>query len=185
MSQLTAKKSLNISSAMGRRPVIAAPIAAPTMACSLMGVSRIRSGPKRSINPSVSLKTPPAEPMSSPSITTVSSRSISWAIPAATAWRYVNSLISVAPPRRAVGPDLGLEHLSRRLGGGTRLLLCRGDLGPRRLVDRVELRRIHAGGFEPGAIRRDRVACLPGRDLIVGAVLAWVGSGVPTMAIRD
>ena len=39
MSQVTAKKSLNISSAIGRRPVIAAPIAAPTIACSLMGVS--------------------------------------------------------------------------------------------------------------------------------------------------
>ena len=34
----------NISSAIGRRPVIAAPIAAPTMACSLIGVSRTRSG---------------------------------------------------------------------------------------------------------------------------------------------
>ena len=44
MSQVTAKKSLNISSAIGRRPVIAAPIAAPTIACSLIGVSRTRFG---------------------------------------------------------------------------------------------------------------------------------------------
>ena len=45
MSQATAKKSENISSAIGRKPVIAAPIAAPTMACSLIGVSRTRSPP--------------------------------------------------------------------------------------------------------------------------------------------
>ena len=45
MSQATAKKSLNISSAIGRSPVIAAPMAAPTMACSLIGVSRTRSPP--------------------------------------------------------------------------------------------------------------------------------------------
>ena len=32
-------------SAIGRSPVIAAPIAAPTIACSLIGVSRTRSGP--------------------------------------------------------------------------------------------------------------------------------------------
>ena len=42
-----AKKSENMSSPMGRRPVIAAPITAPTMACSLIGVSRTRSGPNR------------------------------------------------------------------------------------------------------------------------------------------
>ena len=87
MSQVTAKKSLNISSAIGRSPVMAAPIAAPTMACSLIGVSRTRSGPKRSNRPSVSLKTPPAAPMSSPIITTDGSRSISWAMAAAMAPR--------------------------------------------------------------------------------------------------
>ena len=66
MSQQTAKKSLNISSAMGRRPFIAAPIAAPMIACSLIGVSRTRSGPNRSSSPSVVLNTPPAAAMSSP-----------------------------------------------------------------------------------------------------------------------
>jgi hypothetical protein len=77
MSLATAKKSENISSAIGRRPVMAAPIAAPTIACSLMGVSRTRSGPKRSSRPSVVLKTPPAAPTSSPMSTTLGSRSIS------------------------------------------------------------------------------------------------------------
>src|SRR6059058_4231831 len=45
MSEATAKKSENISSPIGRRPVIAAPITAPTIACSLIGVSRIRDTP--------------------------------------------------------------------------------------------------------------------------------------------
>ena len=87
MSQATPKKSLNISSATGRRPVMAAPMAAPMIACSLMGVSRTRSGPNRSSRPSVVLKTPPAAAMSSPSMTTEESRSISCAIPYATACR--------------------------------------------------------------------------------------------------
>ena len=77
MSQHTAKKSLNISSAIGRRPFIAAPIAAPMIACSLIGVSRTRSGPKRSKSPSVVLKTPPAAATSSPMKKTEGSRSIS------------------------------------------------------------------------------------------------------------
>ena len=87
MSQVTAKKSLNISSATGRRPVIAAPIAAPTIACSLIGVSTTRRGPKRSNSPSVSLNTPPAAPTSSPRSTTFGSRSISRAMPSARAAR--------------------------------------------------------------------------------------------------
>ena len=70
MSQATAKKSENISSPIGRRPVIAAPITAPTIACSLMGVSRTRSAPNRAKSPSVVLNTPPAAPTSSPMNTT-------------------------------------------------------------------------------------------------------------------
>ena len=87
MSHATPKKSLNISSATGRSPVIAAPMAAPMIACSLIGVSRTRSGPNFASSPSVVLKTPPAAPMSSPSMTTDGSRSISCAIPRATACR--------------------------------------------------------------------------------------------------
>ena len=98
MSQVTAKKSLNISSATGRRPVIAAPIAAPTIACSLIGVSTTRSGPNVSNRPSVSLNTPPAAPTSSPIRTTDASRAISWAMPDRDAWRYVVSG-TVRPPR--------------------------------------------------------------------------------------
>ena len=87
MSQHVARKSENMISTMGRSPVIAAPIAAPTMASSEIGVSRTRSGPNRSRSPTVVLKTPPAAATSSPMKYTVGSRSISWAIPAATASR--------------------------------------------------------------------------------------------------
>ena len=74
-------------SATGRRPVMAAPIAAPTIACSLMGVSQTRSGPNSANSPVVVLKTPSAAPMSSPRQTTVGSRRISLAMPVATASR--------------------------------------------------------------------------------------------------
>ena len=86
-SQQTAKKSLNMISAMGRRPVIAAPIAAPRMACSLIGVSRTRHGPNSSSRPGVALNTPPAAATSSPRKTTSGSRRISWAMPRETASR--------------------------------------------------------------------------------------------------
>jgi hypothetical protein len=87
MSKQTAMKSENMISAMVGIPVIAAPAAAPMMACSEIGVSRTRSGPNSSSRPTVVLNTPPASAMSSPSITSMGSRRISWAIPCATASR--------------------------------------------------------------------------------------------------
>ena len=74
-------------SAIGRKPVIAAPIAAPMIACSEIGQSRTRFGPNFSSRPTVDLNTPPAAATSSPRNTTRSSRSISCAMPAATASR--------------------------------------------------------------------------------------------------
>ena len=74
-------------SATGRRPVMAAPMAAPRMACSEIGVSQTRSGPNSSNSPAAVLKTPPAAPMSSPRHTTAGSRRISLAMPSATASR--------------------------------------------------------------------------------------------------
>ena len=74
-------------SATGRMPVIAAPIAAPTIACSEIGVSQTRRGPNSANRPTVVLNTPSAAPMSSPRQTTLGSRRISRAIPSATASR--------------------------------------------------------------------------------------------------
>ena len=45
---------------------MAAPITAPMIASSEMGVSRTRRSPKRSSSPGVVLKTPPAAATSSP-----------------------------------------------------------------------------------------------------------------------
>ena len=87
MSQQTAKKSANMISAIGRIPVIAAPIAAPRIACSEIGVSRTRTGPNSSSRPAVVLNTPPAPATSSPRNTTAGSRRISWAMPRDTASR--------------------------------------------------------------------------------------------------
>jgi hypothetical protein len=52
-------KSANISSAMGRMPSVAAPIASPMKAVSEIGVSMIRSGPNSSSSPVVEEKMPP------------------------------------------------------------------------------------------------------------------------------
>ena len=50
---------MNCISATGRMPAYAAPIAAPMIAVSEIGVSMTRSRPKRSSRPSVTLKAPP------------------------------------------------------------------------------------------------------------------------------
>ena len=81
-------KSMNMSSATGRMPLVAAPMAAPMKADSEIGVSRTRPGnlwysplvtpstpPQASISPGLPI--PPA--LSSPITMTDSSRSISCA----------------------------------------------------------------------------------------------------------
>ena len=50
---------MNITSRIGRAPTAAAPIARPIMLSSAIGMSRTRSGPKRSYSPSVARYTPP------------------------------------------------------------------------------------------------------------------------------
>ena len=52
-------KSAYWNSATGRSPSIAAPTDIPTIVSSAIGVSITRSGPKRSMNPSVTLNAPP------------------------------------------------------------------------------------------------------------------------------
>ena len=78
-------------------------------------------GRTRSSRPTVALKTPPAAATSSPMKTTFGSRSISCAIPAATASRYVSSAtLRLRRPRRrsraslALGGAAGLRLFGRR-----------------------------------------------------------------------
>ena len=68
---------MNWISATGLRPFNAMPTAIPAMAISARGVSTTLSAPKRSRRPSVTRKTPPSIPTSSPRTTTEGSLSIS------------------------------------------------------------------------------------------------------------
>ena len=59
-----------MTSTTGRIPCIAAPIEAPTIAISEMGVFRTRSGPNSSSIPCVTPMEPPISAMSSPRMKT-------------------------------------------------------------------------------------------------------------------
>ena len=71
------EKSTNMISMTGRMPTSAAPVPAPTMVFSLMGVLRIRVGPNWSKSVRVTPNAPPCLPMSSPITKTAGSRTIS------------------------------------------------------------------------------------------------------------
>ena len=64
-------------SAIGRKPIMAAPSAAPMIAVSLIGVSRTRSSPNSFIRSPLTPQTPPKVPTSSPMRMTFGSRAIS------------------------------------------------------------------------------------------------------------
>ena len=74
-------------STIGRIPAIAAPIPAPTMAISEIGVLRTRSGPNSASIPCVTPIEPPISAMSSPMMNTESSRRIASLIASRTASR--------------------------------------------------------------------------------------------------
>ena len=58
-SQQHEMKSANCISATGRRPIIAAPVQAPTIAVSASGASITRHSPNSSWKPFVTLNAPP------------------------------------------------------------------------------------------------------------------------------
>ena len=64
-SMPTKRKSAHMISTIGRRPTMAAPSAAPSIALSEIGVSKTRS-PYSSASPRVTPKTPPGPATSSP-----------------------------------------------------------------------------------------------------------------------
>src|SRR5215472_5948345 len=191
-SQQTAKKSLNMISAIGRRPVIAAPMAAPRMACSLMGVSRTRRGPNCSSRPGVVLNTPPAAATSSPRKTTLGSRLISWAIPRVTASRYVMTVTSgpfgiylVPPGVTAVGPHVRARQLEAGLGTSFGLLGGPVDRLAGVLVEFVQHRRVDAAAGQDRPVGRQRIPGQPLPDLRVGPVLARVGTRVAAVPVGE
>src|SRR5579884_2602007 len=124
-------KSWNWISAMGRRPLMAAPMATPTMADSASGVSMTRISPNSWCSPSVALNTPPLTPTSSPMTMTRSSLRISSRMPSRIASMYVFT-----------GIGLALHNVEKgRFGGGERRglrLVHRGvDLAERFRTDLV------------------------------------------------
>src|SRR6202030_1518485 len=85
------KKSPNIMSTTGRRPVIAAPTPTPVKPASEIGVSITRSAPNSSTKPESTLNGVPASATSSPKMQTRESRRISSASASRTACPNVSS----------------------------------------------------------------------------------------------
>src|SRR5439155_12243798 len=114
----------------GRQPAMQRPIAVPMIPASASGVSKQRSGPKRSRSPAVARKTPPARPTSSPITITFGSRSSSVWSASLTASTRVSSATEDPPELGEVRAERGgridqrvLEEqarIGRRLGLGRR-----------------------------------------------------------------
>src|SRR5947209_15715525 len=155
----------------GRKPAMQRPTAEPRIPASASGVSTQRSGPKRSRNPAVARKTPPARPTSSPMTRTDSSRSSStWnASLIASTIESSATLASEDPPQllevgaergRRVGVRVREEkfRVGRRLGLGLRdpaahqlLRLGAHLLGPGRIqhAEPLEVRLVAADALAP------------------------------------
>ena len=85
----------NWISTTGRKPASARPIAVPTRPDSASGLSITRCSPNSACSPSVTRKTPPSLPMSSPISTTWSSAAIAARMPAVSA--FASAIDSVMP----------------------------------------------------------------------------------------
>src|ERR1700751_1819109 len=134
---VSVRKSPNIMSTTGRKPVIAAPTPIPVNPASEIGVSKTRSDPNSSTSPESTLNGVPASATSSPKMHTRGSRRISSASASRTACANVNSRIAVSGINVLV--DLlnsGIRPGDRKLHGSLHLfarfalnLLQRGRIG--------------------------------------------------------
>src|SRR4051812_17248738 len=102
-------------STTGRMPAMAAPMPAPTIAISEIGVLRTRSGPNSSSSPCVTPIEPPISAMSSPMMNTSSSARMACTSVSRTASRYVSSGIDVLECVLGSGIGAVLRELDRRL----------------------------------------------------------------------
>src|SRR5688572_7470225 len=117
------------------------PTAAPMIPASASGVSKQRSGPKRSRSPAVARNTPPARPTSSPRIITFGSRPSSTWKQSLIASSSVSSATAQLPElvvERRERLDMRVVQHERHVGGRLRLGL--GDPTPHRL-QRLRLER--------------------------------------------
>src|SRR5512135_305604 len=201
----TPKKSTNISSAIGRMPSAAAPRAVPRNAVSEIGVSMMRSLPKRSSSPEVALNMPPYLPMSSPITKTLGSRSISEAIASEIAWAMVSlraaaaawgfacvAVVAVASAMMSllrIGCGRSGGHVLQRCGGfrvgaGTREVEGGVDLALRLAAHALELRIVgDAALLQHGTQRQDRIVPLQLLDLALGPVRLGVALEVAEEAV--
>src|ERR1700720_1119903 len=106
------RKSPNMMSTTGRKPVIAAPTPIPVNPASEIGVSRTRSDPNSSTSPDNTLNGVPASATSSPKMHTRGSRRISSASASRTACANVNSRIAVS------GINVLVDLLDTRIRSG-------------------------------------------------------------------
>jgi hypothetical protein len=95
---------MNCNSSTGLRPPTAIPNPTPTMPDSATGESITRSGPCRSLSPSVTLKTPPVRPTSSPISTTSESLARARSRASLIAWAMLRTVTDL-PPRPFAPPD--------------------------------------------------------------------------------
>src|SRR5690606_8780835 len=161
-------------------PVSAAPMHAPAIAASLMGVSRMRSSPNCSMRPALTPNAPPYTPTSSPSRNTRSSCSIAWRMASRMASAYVSSRVAVVVSSIYTVHDVGYV--------GFRAVFCVGDgvldLLVGGVAHRIELvLGEYSGLHEPLTEAGDGVLRLPRLHLVAGAVGLPVALGVALPAI--
>src|SRR6267142_4572997 len=161
------RKSPNMMSTTGRRPVIAAPTPRPVMPASEIGESTIRSVPNSSTRPASTLMGVPASATSSPITKTVASCRSSSASASLTAWANVSVRVSTL--------SVDIVGHAARVGERCveREVKTRRDLFTGVRCDRVELvccRELVLG--QPATVQRERVAfTAPELFLVLRAVV--------------
>src|ERR1700674_3028135 len=120
---VSVRKSPNMMSTTGRKPVMAAPTPTPVNPASEIGVSTTRAAPNPSTSPDSTLNGVPASATSSPKMHTRESRRISSASASRTACANVSSLVATS----------GINVL-------VHLVCCRIRRGDRKLHRRLHFR---------------------------------------------
>src|SRR5579859_3723428 len=158
------RKSPNIMSTTGRRPVMAAPTPTPVNPASEMGVSTTRLAPNSSTSPERTLNGVPASATSSPKMQTVESRRISSARASRTACANVSS---------RSGIDVLLHLIGARIGSFDCKLYRRCHFGARFDSDAIECGRISVlVRSQPVGMQVDGIALgLPVLLFLLGAVI--------------
>src|SRR5262245_7777251 len=173
------RKSPNMMSTTGRRPVIAAPRAMPVNPGSEIGASITRSGPNSSTRPFRTLNGVPASATSSPMTKTVGSARISSASASFTAWPSVSSRRLLAASGAASRCSSRIHVLRHLVRVGQGRLEAEPDafahLGGGLLHGRIQLIGSHAGVQERRRQPGDRVPlALPLLFLLFRAVVGAI-----------